>query len=460
VLTSTHLIFIILTLLLVTMAGIYSMKLVQSSSDFAIGGRTVGTSILVGTIAGTLIGGASTIGTAQLAFQYGMSAWWFTLGAGISSIILGLFLAKPLRESGVTTGPEFLGLVYGSQTQVLASISSSVGIFLNIVGQVLSAVALLTSMFGINPFLAALIAVVLIISYVIFGGVWGTGYVGLLKLTLIYVSLSITGILAYFLGGGITGFKASFPVFPWFSLFGRGASTDLATGFSLLVGVISTQTYLQAILSGRNIHISRKGAIISGLIVPPVGIASILVGLYMRANFPHINAKEALPLFVLNFLPDWLGGIILATLLISIIGTGAGLVLGVSTMLTHDIYKRFIYPTATDRNVLTFSKLAIIIVSAFTLIFVSNNINSVILKWSILSMGLRGASIFFPLLYAIFFRDFVEPSTGMLAVTLGPLSSILWAFFGSQNIDPLYPGLLISFLILTFGSYFKKTLLS
>jgi SSS family solute:Na+ symporter len=147
-------------------------------------------------------------------------------------------------------------------------------------------------------------------------------------------------------------------------------------------------------------------------------------------------------------------------LLISIIGTGAGLVLGVSTMLTHDIYKRFIYPTATDRNVLTFSKLAIIIVSAFTLIFVSNNINSVILKWSILSMGLRGASIFFPLLYAIFFRDFVEPSTGMLAVTLGPLSSILWAFFGSQNIDPLYPGLLISFLILTFGSYFKKTLLS
>jgi SSS family solute:Na+ symporter len=173
----------------------------------------------------------------------------------------------------------------------------------------------------------------------------------------------------------------------------------------------------------------------------------------MRANFPLINAKEALPLFVLNFLPDWLGGIVLATLLVSIIGTGAGLVLGVSTMLTHDIYKRFVYPTASDKNVLIFSKLAIIIVSTATLIFVSCNINSLILKWSVLSMGLRGTSICLPLLFAIFFRDFVKPSAGTLAVTLGPLSAILWALFGSNHIDPLYPGLLISFIFLTFGSY-------
>lgn len=455
-LTSTHIIFIILTLLLVTLVGVYSIRFVKSATDFALGGRTAGTSIIIGTIAGTMVGGASTVGTAQLAFQYGMSAWWFTLGAGISSIVLGLFLAKPLRESGVITGPGFLGRFYGNQTQVLASIFSSIGIFLNIVGQVLSAVALLTSMFGMSPILAAIIAVILIISYVIFGGVWGAGYVGLLKLTLIYVTLFITGLLAYSLGGGVTGFKSFFPPYPWFSLFGRGISTDIATGFSLLVGVISTQTYLQAILSARNIRISQRGVIISGLIIPPVGIASILVGMYMRANFPHINAKEALPLFILNFLPDWLGGIVLATLLISVIGTGAGLVLGVSTMLTHDIYRKFIFPQASDKNILIFSKLSIVIVSAVTLIFVSSNINSVILKWSILSMGLRGTSICLPLLYAIFLRNFVKPSAGKLAVALGPLSSILWAVFGSKNIDPLYPGLLISFVVLTFGSYSKK----
>ncbi|MEL7566783.1 MAG: sodium:solute symporter family protein, partial [Dehalobacterium sp.] len=78
--TSVHLISIICTLLSVTLLGIYSVKHVKSSSDFAVGGRSVGSSMVVGTIVGTLVGGSSTIGTAQLAFKYGFSAWWFTLG--------------------------------------------------------------------------------------------------------------------------------------------------------------------------------------------------------------------------------------------------------------------------------------------------------------------------------------------------------------------------------------------
>ena len=39
-----------------------------------------GTAIVAGIIMGTLVGGSATVGTAQLAYHYGMSAWWFTLG--------------------------------------------------------------------------------------------------------------------------------------------------------------------------------------------------------------------------------------------------------------------------------------------------------------------------------------------------------------------------------------------
>ena len=76
----------------------------------------------------------------------------------------------------------------------------------------------------------------------------------------------------------------------------------------------------------------------------------------MRANFPGLDAKLALPTFILEFLPPWLGGIVLATLLISIIGTGAGLVLGISTMLSEDIYRKIIAPEASDRKVLLFAR--------------------------------------------------------------------------------------------------------
>ena len=49
---------------------------------------------------GTLVGGASTIGTAQLAYSFGFSAWWFTLGAGLGCVMLAAFyvLASVLTE--------------------------------------------------------------------------------------------------------------------------------------------------------------------------------------------------------------------------------------------------------------------------------------------------------------------------------------------------------------------------
>lgn len=455
-LSSAHIISIILTLCLVTAIGIYSMKQVKSASDFTVGDRSIGASLVAGTIVGTLVGGASTIGTAQLAFSYGFSSWWFTLGAGIGCMILGFFLAKPLRESGASTGPELLGEVYGERSRLLASLFSSIGIFLNIVGQVLSAVALLTSMFKINPLVAALISVFFIIFYVIFGGVWGTGFVGTLKLLLIYFSMLMVGFLAYNLGGGIVGYRSAFEPFPWFSLFGRGMSKDLAAAFAMLVGVVSTQTYLQAVFSGKDVKASQKGAYISGLIIPPIGIAGIFVGLYMRAHFSTIDPKEALPLFVLQFLPDWIGGIVIATLFISVIGTGAGLVLGVSTMLSQDIYKKMIRPNATDSKVLWFSRASIIGVTVLTLLFVVGNLNSLILKWSFLSMGLRGATICFPLLGVLFMRKFVSPFAGFLSIVAGPSSTILWAIFGPQTIESLYVGLLVSLVALIIGSLFQK----
>jgi len=416
-----------------------------------VGGRRVGAPIVAGTIVGTLVGGASTIGTAQLAFAYGFSAWWFTLGGGIACLLLGLFLAGPLRRSGASTGPGFLSQVYGPHADWLATLFSSAGILLNIIGQVLAAVALLTSITGLSPLSAALATGVIIIAYVVFGGVWSTGLVGVFKTGLLYLSMLVVGLLAYRLGGGLAGFRATFAPYPWFSLFGRGPSTDLAAGASLIVGVLSTQTYLQAIFSGKDEKSARQGALISAIIIPPIGLAGIFVGLFMRATDPTIMAGQALPLFVLQYLPAWFGGLVLAALFIATIGTGAGLVLGVSTMFTHGIYIR-LKQTATDTELLCVSRVTIIAVTMLAFIFVSSNLNSLILGWSFLSMGLRGATIFFPLLGAVLARKYVDPMAGVLAIGLGPLSAILWAIFAPPTIDPLYVGLAVSLIFLTTGS--------
>ena len=77
----------------------------------------------------------------------------------------------------------------------------------------------------------------------------GTGLVGIVKLILLYISVMAGGIIAINGGGGPGHFVSTFPAYPYFSLFGRGF--DRWAGLSLILGVLSSQTYIQAVLSGK-----------------------------------------------------------------------------------------------------------------------------------------------------------------------------------------------------------------
>jgi len=451
-LTLVHMIYIVLTMALVMGVGVYAGTRVKSAADFSTGGGRAGTSLVAGTIMGTFVGGSATVGTAELAFRFGAVSWWFTLGGGMGCLILGLFLAKPLRESGKETIPQFLVTTYGPKSGPVTTIFSSIGIFLSIVAQILAAIALLGSMFQLSPILGALIAIILVIGYVFFGGLTGAGMTGIAKLILLYGSLIVIGILAYVKVGGIAGLSHGLPAFPYFSLFGRGYSLGLAAGFSVIVGVISTQTYIQAMFAGKDVATARRGALVSAILIPPTGLAGMLVGMYMKMNYPTMSAAEALPTFVMNYLPPWFGGIVLGTLLIAVIGTGAGLTLGISTMLTKDIYQKLISPGASDEKLMIISKGLIVMVAALTLLFVTGNLKSMILQWGFLSMGLRGATICFPLLGAIFFNKFVSPNAGIIALIAGPGADLAWKLSFPQGMDPLYIGLLASFVCLVMGS--------
>ena len=218
-----------------------------------------------------------------------------------------------------------------------------------------------------------------------------------------------------------------------------------------------TQTYLQAMFAGKSGKESRKGAFYAALLIPPIGFACTLIGMYMRTVNPNLVPKEALPSFILNYLNPWIGGITIAALIISVIGTGAGLTLGVSTMINRDLYLRFINPKADDKSQLKVLRLSVFIVSILALFMVFVNADSLILKWGFLSMALRGTTIFIPLLGAIFFKDRVRKESGILAIILAPIATILWEIFSFSNIDSLYIGLLVSlFIIITLSLYPDK----
>jgi SSS family solute:Na+ symporter len=450
--TLMHYLGIALVFLLITGVGIYAGRQVKSAKDFATSGRKAGAGIVAGSIIGTLVGGASTIGTAQLAFNYGFSAWWFTLGGGIGCLAL-LFFVKPLYSSGITTLPQVYEKEYGVSCNTAATLLTSMGSFLSIVSQMLSGIALISAIAGFMPPLASIVIIVfLMLAYVMFGGIWGAGLVGILKTILLYTATGICGVIAFRLQGGVSGFTNSLDPAKYFNLLARGAVVDLGAGLSLVLGVLTTQAYIQAAISARSLRDSRKGVIISVVLVPLIGIAGIFVGMYMKINQPGIVPATALPLFVLQKTPPFLAGIILATLLVALVGTGAGLALGLGSMICANVFRGKKYD---DKKKLLAMRLVILLVFILAAVFSSGNLSSLILGWSFMSMGLRGAVAFGPLCTALFFPGRVRRQFVLAAMIAGPFLVLLGKFILPPKIDALFLGIAGSFIILMLGAIKK-----
>ena len=476
-----HILGIVLTLSLIIGVGIYSGTKVKKGSDFSSGGGKAGPWIVCGTIMGALVGGQATIGTAQLGFMCGLSAWWFTLGSGIGCAIMAWGYVKPMRQSGSTTLMEVVSKEYGQPAEYVGSILSSIGIFISIIAQVVSACALITTLFDINPWIAIGISVVIMIIYVIFGGVWGAGMGGVVKLILLY-GVSIVGlviVLIYTKGvsglfdllngtmlqttiGDLYGTATSMEAnSQFYSLVSRGVSKDIGSGISLIIGVLSTQTYASAIWAAKSDSAARKGALFSACLIPPIGIACIAIGIFMRGHAitaDEVNqlvemgkavpdglirletTAQVFPAFVVNYMPEFIGGMALATLLITIIGGGAGLSLGAAVIVVEDIICKVNHRIAdNDNSRLAITRCMIVLILIAAAIVAGMDTGTVINDMGFLSMGLRGSVVFIPFTAALFMPGRIDAKAGLASIFAGPAVLIICNIIGVP-LDPMFFG--------------------
>ncbi|SDF80153.1 sodium:solute symporter family protein [Sporomusa acidovorans] len=445
---------LVITMLFVVALGLYSARKVKSADDFSIGSHSSGATIVSGTIIGTIVGGAATMGTAQLAFCVGLSAWWFALGSGLGLLILSFFYAGPLRRSGLETISQYLVFHYGKAVGPIISVISSLGIFFSIVASMLTAVHLLALVFGITEVLAAVFTIAIVLAYVFFGGINGTGLSGIFKVGLLYITLASAGAISFKAMGGINGLAATFPSDPWFNLLGEGFWLDIGNVISLVVGIISTQTYAQAIYAARDTKAAATGSLVAALITIPIGLPSIMVGMYMRAHYPDMLPINALPAYVLHNLPDWLGGAAITALLLASIGSVAGLALGIGTMISRDIIHELFNCTGA-KKLLWINRSCILIITTLSALFVFSNMQSLVLEWNFLSMALRGVGIFIPLTIAILYPGKLPEKAAICSMIAGVAASLLGNIFYPQYNIPLFSGLFVSLLVAILGIAIK-----
>ncbi len=413
----------LLTFIAISIVAARRSAKVRSVDDFSVAGRELSRFGVSWIIIGTLVGGVSTIGTVQAAYTHGISAGIFTFGSGISCFLLGCFFAKALREEGVVTVSEYLGRYFGQRFRYYCSAINSAGMFIHVVGQFLASIAILQAIFTFGDFASIAITMALIGVFVITGGVTGAGLIGKIKFFMLYFVMLTSAAMALYHGGGLTQILARLPAgqdMLGFSHYGmKTAAVDL---FSMLIGVLSTQIYLQAIFSAKDVREARNGAFLSAAIIPPIGVLGIIVGLYLRAYHPEVAASpaQALPYFLRFAFPPVLAAFFSAGILLIVLGTGAGLVLGVTTNIYNDFIRqrgpmtRFVQPIRLIR----LSAMAVLLLAS---LLVVTGLDSTILRWSYMSMGLRGAAVFAGLFILVFCRQLASSRIVLLLLYLLPI---------------------------------------
>lgn len=450
--SAVHLMVMALTVAAVLGTGIYMSRSVSSAGDYSVGGRSAGVSLVAGSIAGTVVGGGATVGTAQLAYSFGLSAWWFTLGSGIAFILMGLFYAKKLRVTSLETIPEFLYLHYGQRAEFLSSIISSAGILFSAVASCLPGIEIISFLLGTPPHISALILMGLVVLYTFFGGMKSAGAGGILKMTVLALSLAAAGISAWIglsEAGGLSSFSPS-----QLSLMGRGWDASLANLFSVIVGILCTQTYIQCIFSAKSPRVASAGCMAAALIVIPVGLPSVAVGMYMQSLHPVDVPILVLPLYLFHHVPDVIGGLGMGAIVLSLIGSIGGLSLGIGTMVTKDLFAP-IFHILDDKRLLWLTRGSVLTVLLAACGIAMANRGSQILIWNYLSMSLRGAGIFIPLTAAIFFPGHLKRGWAVLSMA-GSTAASLVAVFMKSAVDPLFIGLGVSLILLCPGISFSK----
>ncbi len=445
-----HCFFLFATIAIALYLGIRAGRGAKTDEAYSLGGRSSGVVMIAGVIAGTAIGGSATIGTAQLAFKLGLSAWWFTLGCGIGFILIGRFYARPLRTSGLETVSQYMTINYGTEAGFVASCASSLGILFSAVASALSAIPMLSMLFGLSKTFSGAIIVFLVLGYVLVGGVKGAGAAGLFKLGVIWMTLFSAGAAATVFLYHQPDFGTRFPAYPWFSLVSRGIWQTGGNLFSLVVGIVCTQSYIQALYAASDSRTAAMGAYTAAAISIPLGLPSVAIGMAMRVMHPEIDPVLVLPAFLVEHMPPVIAGIGIGGLLLSVVGSIAGLALGIGTMVARDIGQA-VFGVSSDRNILRLNRATVFAVASLSVWIAETHMETYVLDWNFMSMALRGAGVFLPLSLAVFAPHRLPARWAVVSMVASTLAAVIAKLIFQIPINPLFIGLAVSLLVVCGG---------
>lgn len=462
-------VFIIYLLILLTIGLYFSRKASKSVDNYLLGDRSIGPAVTALTMQSTSMSGFMFLGGPAEAFQKGWHAILYGIGDAGGSIVNLSVLGKRMRRMSellkALSPVEYLEKRYESTSiRVIGSIISIVFLFAYVFAQFIASGKALESLTGLPYEFALIIGVSVIIIYTITGGYLAVVWTDFFQAIVMLIGMLGILIMGFIYIGGLGGLNASLAQIDtsYLSIWGKGleyyGQWGVIVGALLLysIGYMGLPHVVVRHMSMKSTKTVKSATLWSAIYNQAMAYSPYLLGLIGIVLLPNIADPEmVVSELAYQFFPGILAAILLSAIMAAIMSTSDSILMQAGTILSRDVYQRFINKKANQNKMVFVSRISIFAAGLIGVIVAINQPPSVF-ALVIFAFGTLGNSFLVPYICSVYWRN--SNKVGVLtAMITGSTSHILWTYFDWQiatGIHPFLGGLIVSILGMVIGNQF------
>jgi len=415
------------------MLGLYAYKKTNNHSDYILGGRSLSPAVAALSVGASDMSGWLLLGLPGAIYVSGVSEVWIGIGLVVGAALNWQFVAKRLRvyteiAGDAQTLPDFLANRFGDagMLKTVAAIAILVFFTFYTASGLVGGAILFEKVFGLDYFWALLIGTLIIVSYTFVGGFFAVSWTDFFQGILMLIALVIVPAAMYVEIGGSDAMTAALPA----SMFDITPTAGVIGLISLLAwglgyfGQPHILVRFMAIAKPSDVGVSRNIAM-SWMILALLGaLATGLVGAAYFADQPLENPETVFIFLSKVAFNPWVSGLLIAAILSAIMSTVDSQLLVSSSVISEDLYRPFINPKASDKELMLVGRIAVVSIAVLALLISLNPESNVLGLVSYAWAGF-GAAFGPMILLALYWKNY-NKFGAISSIIVGALTVIVW----------------------------------
>lgn len=322
--------------------GVWISRRIATEDDYLVAGRRLGPLLATFSIFATWFGAETVIGSAGDAFANGVSLGSAEpFGYGLCLVFMGLFLARPLWNRGMTTLADLYRERFGIRVERLAAVMLIPASVLWAAAQI-RAFGTVVSLVGEVQIESAVgIAALFVIAYTTFGGLLADAYTDVIQGIVLAASLVMLLVVTVSHVGGAGAAVDAIAASGRINLAPHAAGPWYLTLEAWAIPVIGSLTATEVVsrvIAARSGTVAQRASLTAGGIYITLGLIPLAVAL-MATQFigPLAEAESVLPAVARELLSPLAFAVFAGGLVSAILSTVDSTLLVASGLLTHNL---------------------------------------------------------------------------------------------------------------------------